>query len=1150
MSSEEFLKLTMLQNGINNSSEVMQQNQNTQSEITLNPFDVYKETYETIYGSSENSLDREAYDKVMLGELETDDLLLLNIIETANIDEDNSTISEVELDTFLNKLQTGELFVNQTQETSETQEIEEYLIEQQNQLTQAYLSKDSSKCTLDEINACYALSMIENLLLTSQEGLQAQDDADGWISEGFDWIKDVTGLFGGIAQSDVEEAIKKQDEILTTLTKTLQEGGDFAKVYKELTGVEYNPEKIADYYQKTTELQFVSIGMQKLNSFCETLKSDKVKYNPEKMLAVYIEFYGSEELGRENFEKDLIKSMEASGMMREPFYKEFEINEYNEFVYTYWDGTTKIEPVPVSMNNCITKYFRDDEFIQSKTNEYLTNFEKATGINYETLVQEQQQLSQEALGDVNAVVNLLNEYVASQEGFIDGLSTICQIGGMVCMGLGAVVSFIPVPGARLAGGAMMTAGKWAAIAGTFGDEALEILDTATNNQGWDEDKENYKQIAKDLFTDAALFASGYAAGAIGGAVGKYISSNGGAKALAKILDIGTDSAISLMSDLIITGEVDFKGEGLSQILSILTGTAAARLNAKQKADFDTANKMYQDGDSEGAFKYLSEQGYNKKNIQKIYGDTEAAKLLQKYVDTGDYNSVMTEANQSILSEKQITNLKTQIILKGMETLGFDITKFEGYDYNSPQGKLIAQDIEMVYAAKTQGVNVRDLMVPTKQSVEAGKNEINVGDLFEVNGKLYLKTSDTEVAELNISKYTYCNLFPAVERYASGQQASGDCYLISTLNAMMTNPKTRQNLLSCFSEVKNPDGTISAVVTMPDGTKVELNEGQTLKDLGIKDDEHVTGAFGVALLEFAYKKSLENQKKTPLQNSASACKTNLLIAFVQDYEYWNEKGIKTEEDFIKKASDKQAILENLSNINRDFNVTLEEMDLRYIGKYDEGNMTDIPSTNALNYIMQKTNVDSQTAIEIYKQIKEAAKMGLALYYADSASANQVKANAINFENEGGNGGYVSDAMQTFGIDAQKFYGNDFYKKMSDILRHPDSYENYLIAADTKETREDVISDYNDSSSSHYEYYHSLTNSQFREILKNTPKKLYGGDIVSNHAYSVYIVKNEEGRVEFEVINPWGVNSSKDKRSFTLTYDDFSQCFNSLYLGKIE
>jgi len=526
------------------------------------------------------------------------------------------------------------------QETQET--IDNYLYNQTNELTQYYLNKPYEECTQDEINNVYALSMIESVLVSSQGGLKAQDDADGWVSETYDWMKDVTGL--GVAQSDVEDAIRKQENILNTLKTTLQTGKDFEGVFKALTGVEYNPEKIAEYYQKTTELQFVSIGAQKIQAFHQTLKSDGVAGNPEKMLEAYVQFYGDEQIAREKFGEDILLTMEASGLIREGYYKEFYINENNEYVYTYQDGETCVDPIGTVFDRSITREFCSEEFLRHKTDEYLSNFEKATGINYETLVKEQQELSKEALGEANAVANLLNEYVASQEGFIDGLSSVCQIGGMVCMGLGAIVSFIPLPGARLVGGGMMGVGKWAAIGGTFGDEVLELFDTATNNQGWDKDKEHYKETGKDLLTDAALFAAGYGAGTLGGKVGEYAINKYGSKALAKLFDIGADSAMSLMSDLIITGEIDFQGEGFSQLLGILTGSATARLNASGKTktpklDWSTKTDPTRIPDNYQDIYAV----FKDSNLNKL--EKERAKDLYKHIKSLGYETFMQKHPQ-------------------------------------------------------------------------------------------------------------------------------------------------------------------------------------------------------------------------------------------------------------------------------------------------------------------------------------------------------------------------------------------------------------------------------------------------------------------------------------------------------------------------
>ena len=83
---------------------------------------------------------------------------------------------------------------------------------QMEDIAQAYIGKPVSECTYEELTQAYTLSLIEGSLESSKIGLREQDDSDGWISEFFDFCKDVTNL--GTSQEDVEKAISEQEKVL------------------------------------------------------------------------------------------------------------------------------------------------------------------------------------------------------------------------------------------------------------------------------------------------------------------------------------------------------------------------------------------------------------------------------------------------------------------------------------------------------------------------------------------------------------------------------------------------------------------------------------------------------------------------------------------------------------------------------------------------------------------------------------------------------------------------------------------------------------------------------------------------------------------------------------------------------------------------
>lgn len=338
----------------------------------------------------------------------------------------------------------------------------------------------------------YMIDLLEQNVVQVQQNLDIQDDSDGWISDIYNGIKELTTL--GVSKSEVTSAIQNQKDIIEKL-KQAHEDGSFKEIYKELTGVEYDEEKVAKFYQRENEVKLLQAGLEKINAL---------------------------EL--------------------------------------------------------------DDDEKEKEINQYIESFESLTSISSEELIQEYNSLASQTLGSVNELIDLLNKYIQSQESFIDKAANIAQIGGIGLMTLGGIACFIP--GGQGVGAFCLKAGQIAALGGTFGDNALELVDTMTNEQNFEQDKEKYKDISKETFVDAALFLSGYGAGSAANLAGKAVLSKTGSIALQKIADIGVDASLSLLSDYIITGEIDIKGEGFSQLLSILTGSAYAKIN-QAKAEINT-----------------------------------------------------------------------------------------------------------------------------------------------------------------------------------------------------------------------------------------------------------------------------------------------------------------------------------------------------------------------------------------------------------------------------------------------------------------------------------------------------------------------------------------------------------------------------------
>lgn len=596
----------------------------TTQDVSYNVFDFYQEMREELYGEKIDDSREAEFNKIISGELETSDALALSIIEAAKQDNYTRELSEEELSSFYDKLINEKIEgVNIDVLSDDDARLENLYEAQMNELTMKYLDKSADDCTPEELNQIYALSLVDDILASSQENLKKQDDSDGAISEIFDWLKETVGY--STCQKDVEDALELQKGIVSKL-KTAIKNGNFEEVWQEVTGVEYDAEKIALYQEKTSQLEFLSMSIQSYDAFHEKLIRENLG-NPMGMCDAYIEFFGKDK-GEEKF-CEMLKyaynnTLNGFNTENNPIEK-ISFNEEGYLVFKQRQGAEFVFGEVEGVSSEILLAASSDKFKRLQIDNFIQELEKTTGINYTRLTQEVNTLSNEALGNANAVTNILNKYINSQEGFIDAFAGFTQLVGMATMVVGYGTACL-IPGGQAVGLGIAKAGQGMAIAGTFGDEALEIVDKATNNNTFEEDLEEYKEILKEFMVDGALFASGYAIGSFANGIGDDILTKTGSKLLSKTADIGVDAALSLLSDMAITGEIDLTSEGINQFIGILTGTMMARMNATHVKTMDTATDILNTKGMDDAVSYLRGEGASNKTIKDFKINKETQRL--------------------------------------------------------------------------------------------------------------------------------------------------------------------------------------------------------------------------------------------------------------------------------------------------------------------------------------------------------------------------------------------------------------------------------------------------------------------------------------------------------------------------------------------
>lgn len=307
--------------------------------------------------------------------------------------------------------------------------------------------------------------------------------------------------------------------------------------------------------------------------------------------------------------------------------------------------------------------------------DYADKLEEATGKSVDEINQEFALCQNEVLGKSQALQNLVEDYSASQEGFADKLSSIISTSGMVCIAVGAVVSFIP--GGAAIGVPLMAVGKNVALGGMLVDNAIDLVDYSTDKDGLTGDE--VKNLALETGVELVSYGTGRAIGYGTNTLNSLVSSKAaeagiskaGSYVLGQSAETLADTALSLIADytitqgqsLITTGELmdgddywssdRFLGEGQNQLMGILTGLSSAKINAYSK---DIAQN---DADLKSQTNDVLKTGTNSNNGKPLQMDLQ--KFAQKATDGNDTltlvkNNIEMSGNNFEFSESDYNDI--------------------------------------------------------------------------------------------------------------------------------------------------------------------------------------------------------------------------------------------------------------------------------------------------------------------------------------------------------------------------------------------------------------------------------------------------------------------------------------------------------------
>ena len=314
----------------------------------------------------------------------------------------------------------------------------------------------------------------------------------------------------------------------------------FEEVYQLEQGVEFKKENIQKYNESITKFALASKLSNTKETVDKSISRALEQYNVDSTTGL-----NSTDLNNANLAltlKGAIAQIYGKDKVAEG------LKDLTDGKYILDDDTKSIEELTNKYHGSIKDIAK---LIQTKINE---RCDKAMGgKSLEDYAKTMAKDYKNAYGfrDANA---LANSFAQDQEGVVQAARNGVQILGTAIMIAG--MAFFPP--AALVG----------ALIASFGGIGVEALNESTKENV---SSEKMDELKKEFAQNAALFAVGAGAGKLGSSVKAMLTAKNAPKFVAMIGDIGVDSTVSLIGDLVLTGDLDITGEGFSQVMSLVAG---------------------------------------------------------------------------------------------------------------------------------------------------------------------------------------------------------------------------------------------------------------------------------------------------------------------------------------------------------------------------------------------------------------------------------------------------------------------------------------------------------------------------------------------------------------------------------------------------
>ena len=394
---------------------------------------------------------------------------------------------------------------------------------------------------------------------------------------------------------------------------------------------------------------------------------------------------------------------------------------------------------------------------------------------------------------------------------------------------------------------------------------------------------------------------------------------------------------------------------------------------KSMVGIQSPNKEKQDNQDEQISKYLHSLKITGQVMKAYEQDEEGKKVVQGLINTMKKNNVESS--------------NAQLLIDLVESKKVHYSALLYFCNQSIMSDEYEKDLDLLYDTYINQRDVKEAFVPTLKDKEHAFLCREVGDVFGIDGEdnIYIRTSENETKQLKITRDTYLKLFPPLERFALYQGDGGNCYMLSTIDAINSNPKTREKLLSCFEEKGD-----MLNVSLPNSDYVfSMNKNKMPDEIKKYKEQYSMGSPGFKIIEHVYGKDVHNSVLTEAHE------------ILKDQSE-NAKGFFTKRMFKKQLKEfEKALAENPENI------------------IIERNMSD-----------QKVSWNDSIGVEWSKLDETTDRFKRASDYYR------------------GRGGHEEWVMQRFGFDnIEKIFdlSTNNAEKMKDMLFNPENKDNYIFTA---------------------------------------------------------------------------------------------------------